>query len=433
MHERCQSPLADAAASRFPTTDVRILIINALARRVGGAESYLAGVVPALRARGHDVALAFRHDGPVDRAPLPFADAARFDFGASPGSATREARAWRPDVVFAHGIEQGLVVAALRGAAPVVQFVHDYVGSCISGTKTHQSIPRPCGRPLGWGCLAHYYPHRCGGLDPRTMWRDFGRQRRLREHLRRADAVIVASSHMAREMAREGLDPGRVHQPTMFVPAVERAAASGPPLRREPSESARLLFAGRMDAIKGGELLVEALPRVAAPLARPVELTLLGDGPARARWELAATRVAASTPSVTIGFPGWEPDFAGRLARTDLLVVPSVWPEPFGMVGPEAGAHGVPAAAFAVGGIPDWLTDGENGHLAPGDRPAAAPLAEAIVSALADRAHHAALGDGARRLAQRFRLAGHVDAVERILRSVVGDGAGRETDRPLAR
>lgn len=429
MHERCQPSLDGAAASRFPTFAVRILILNALARRVGGAESYLAGVVPALRARGHDVALAFRHEGPPDRAPLPMEDADRFDFGANAGTAAREARAWRPDVVFAHGIEHGVMVAALRGTAPVAQFVHDYVGSCISGTKTHQSIPRPCARPLGWGCLAHYYPHRCGGLDPRTMWRDFGRQRRLREHLRRAEAVIVASSHMAREMVREGVEASRVHQPSMFVPAVERVTNAPPLPGGEPSAAARLLFAGRMDAIKGGGMLIEALPRVAEALARPVELTLLGDGPARARWEAAAAHVSASGPGIAITFPGWEQDFESRLARTDLLVVPSVWPEPFGMVGPEAGAHGVPAAAFAVGGIPDWLTDGENGHLAAGDRPAAEPLADAIVRALADRAHHASLRDGARRLAPRFRLAPHVDALERILGSVVGGGAGDAASR----
>ena len=50
-------------------------------------------------------------------------------------------------------------------------------------------------------------------------------------------------------------------------------------------------------------------------------------------------------------------------------MVPSIWPEPFGQVGPEAGLYGVPAAAFAVGGTPSWLTDGVNGRLAPGDPP----------------------------------------------------------------
>ena len=57
------------------------------------------------------------------------------------------------------------------------------------------------------------------------------------------------------------------------------------------------------------------------------------------------------------------------LAQSDLLVLPSLWPEPFALVGLEAARHRLPVAAYAVGGIPDWLTSGENGYLAPGDPP----------------------------------------------------------------
>ena len=70
-------------------------------------------------------------------------------------------------------------------------------------------------------------------------------------------------------------------------------------------------------------------------------------------------------------------------ASAALLVVPSVWPEPFGLVGLEAGAHGVPAVAFETGGVGEWLRDGTNGLMA-GRRPAVEPLARAIAAALAD-------------------------------------------------
>ena len=81
---------------------------------------------------------------------------------------------------------------------------------------------------------------------------------------------------------------------------------------------------------------------------------------------------------------------------SDLLVVPSTWPEPFGLIGPEAGLHRLPAAAFAVGGIPEWLSDGVNGRLAPGDPPSAAGLARAIVECVRDPAELARLRNGAR-------------------------------------
>jgi glycosyltransferase involved in cell wall biosynthesis len=100
-------------------------------------------------------------------------------------------------------------------------------------------------------------------------------------------------------------------------------------------------------------------------------------------------------------------------------VVPSVWPEPFGLVGPEAAAYGVPAAAYAVGGIPDWLQDGVNGHLAPGNPPMAAGLADAIVNCLGDPAHYEQLRRGALAAAQTSdTVARHAAAVAEVLGAV---------------
>ena len=46
-----------------------------------------------------------------------------------------------------------------------------------------------------------------------------------------------------------------------------------------------------------------------------------------------------------------------------MVVVPSVWPEPFGIVGIEAMAYGKPVIAFDVGGISEWLEDGKTGFI----------------------------------------------------------------------
>jgi glycosyltransferase involved in cell wall biosynthesis len=52
-------------------------------------------------------------------------------------------------------------------------------------------------------------------------------------------------------------------------------------------------------------------------------------------------------------------------AKADLVIVPSRWQEPFGLIGVEAFAHGKPVIGFDVGGISEWLHDGENGFLIP--------------------------------------------------------------------
>ena len=67
----------------------------------------------------------------------------------------------------------------------------------------------------------------------------------------------------------------------------------------------QLLFVGRMDRVKGGDYFLAALPRVASVLSRPLNVTLTGDGPARASWHAAGARLAACEPQIRIEFPGW--------------------------------------------------------------------------------------------------------------------------------
>ena len=83
-----------------------------------------------------------------------------------------------------------------------------------------------------------------------------------------------------------------------------------------------------------------------------------------------------------------------EMRAADVLGVPSLWPEPFGLVGLEAGCVGLPAAGYATGGIPDWLAPGETGESAPGDAPAPKDLAAALVRVLADDHHRHACAWG---------------------------------------
>jgi glycosyltransferase involved in cell wall biosynthesis len=174
--------------------------------------------------------------------------------------------------------------------------------------------------------------------------------------------------------------------------------------------SRKLLFVGRMVTVKGGGILLDALPQVLRALARPLHVTFVGDGTERQRWEQKAARIQASDPRLKIEFAGWLEGVQLRpmLRDSDLLVVPSLWPEPFGLIGPEAGAYGLPAAAFDVGGIADWLTDGVNGYLAPGDPPSPEGLAQAITQCLNDPAKYQSLRQGAVESARRFSLREHV-------------------------
>jgi glycosyltransferase involved in cell wall biosynthesis len=172
------------------------------------------------------------------------------------------------------------------------------------------------------------------------------------------------------------------------------------------------LFVGRLVDVKGVHYLIRALPKAAARLGRPLKLTVAGDGPQRVKLQALASEL-----QLNIDFAGWvgAEEKLKLMHQADVLAVPSLWPEPFGLVGIEAGRLALPAVGYAVGGIPDWLISGESGELAPGDPPSVEGLADAIVKALADPEHYGRLCQGAWQIARQFTLASHIAELQAIL------------------
>jgi glycosyltransferase involved in cell wall biosynthesis len=83
-------------------------------------------------------------------------------------------------------------------------------------------------------------------------------------------------------------------------------------------------------------------------------------------------------------------------------------------VGLEAAALGIPAVAFDVGGVREWLRPGINGYLAPGDPPRASGLADVMVEALSDVDELKAMGSRAVRVAREMSLERHLDRLDEI-------------------
>ena len=180
-----------------------------------------------------------------------------------------------------------------------------------------------------------------------------------------------------------------------------------------------------MDRLKGGVSLLEALPIISQTLDRSLHVTFAGDGPDRQRWESRGLELKSTSARLSFEFPGWVSGNAlnSLLLDSDLLVIPSLWPEPFGLSGPQAGLCGVPAAAFDVGGISDWLKHGVNGYLAPADPPTSEGLAEAVIKCLRDPEVHVRLKQGAAEMAQRFNMQNHMSVLTGLLERLVSQSS----------
>lgn len=178
-----------------------------------------------------------------------------------------------------------------------------------------------------------------------------------------------------------------------------------------------LVFVGRLVSDKGVDVLLEALRRLKARQGSAPSLTIVGGGPEERRLRELAVELGIEGNVTFAGVQRGE-----ALARTlnahRVLVVPSRWAEPFGLVALEGMACGCRVVASAAGGLPEAL--GPGGTTFPNGDSAA--LAEQLAAALATelpreeevRTHLAAHEPRAvaARYVELFRAAGVQDTVK---------------------
>jgi 1,4-alpha-glucan branching enzyme len=162
-----------------------------------------------------------------------------------------------------------------------------------------------------------------------------------------------------------------------------------------------VFFAGRLVAAKGAAVLMRAMRDL------DTELVIGGEGRDGPKLRRLAERLGIAG---RVRFTGWlsEQEMARELASAAVVAMPSVWPEPFGIVAIEALAAGTPVVVSATGGVLDWVQDGVNAlAVAPG---AVAPLAAALRRLLEDPAYGEVLAaEGKAMVASRYSEERHVE------------------------
>jgi glycosyltransferase involved in cell wall biosynthesis len=166
-----------------------------------------------------------------------------------------------------------------------------------------------------------------------------------------------------------------------------------------PADATDLVFVGELRNLKGVDVLIEAIARLARD-GRIVTATIVGEGPDRPAFEAA---VAAHALSAAVRFVGAMPSRAA-FALGRMLVVPSR-AESLPYVVLEAAAAGIPMIATNVGGIPE-IFGPDAGDLVPAGDPVA--LSDAIATALRE---HGTRHSASLRLQSRVRASFSVDAM----------------------
>jgi glycosyltransferase involved in cell wall biosynthesis len=368
-----------------------------------GAERSLALLARGLSARGHEVAVATPgrwalneelEAGGVSVTPVPVRQCWLVQYGpqplwrqaarglryAWPDPGGRALRAWlselEPDVVHVNCLSN------LRGAAAA----------------------RSLGLPVVWHLREILPP------GPRRRWFSG----RLGSDATRIVAVSEAVAGWLREeglgdrveVVYNGVDPANG--------GVDREASRG---RFDlPSEAVVVGLFSQLVVHKGALDLVRAAHN-AVSTSPELHFLIAGHGPAafagRLRREIGAGAAAGHIHLVPPQPGIWE-----LLAAVDVLALPTLWPDPLPRAVMEAMAAGLPVVAYANGGVPEMVVEGETGLLCrPGDVDG---LTQAILDLAGDEALRHRFGEaGRKRATKHFNVDRHIDRMESVLKTTL--------------
>ena len=163
--------------------------------------------------------------------------------------------------------------------------------------------------------------------------------------------ALVLSDFMAENLRKNGLK--KVIKLPAFTRVVEKEHTF------MPDGVLRILFLGQLIRGKGADLMLQAVTKLDDV---PFHCSIAGDGNDRAMLEQMVIDYKLQDK---VRFTGFVSDPETLWATCDVFCFPIRWQEPFGLVGLEAMAHGIPTVAFDLGGVREWLVDTKNGCAVP--------------------------------------------------------------------
>jgi glycosyltransferase involved in cell wall biosynthesis len=233
--------------------------------------------------------------------------------------------------------------------------------------------------------------------DPVAMrWASSGGERT--DLLRRLAQVYTASDYLRQRLLRDVAGPPK--DPVVLPNCIDLAEIPPPPADRQRL----ILFAGRVVADKAPDVFIAACAR-ALPELPGWRAEIIGadrfaaDSPDTAF--VRTVRAAAGPAKVAMAGYRDHPDVLAAMASAAIVVVPSRWPEPFGLVALEAMASGAALICARVGGLPEVA--GPAAVYVEPDR--AEDLAAAILALARDEPRRRALAAAGRERVRQFDVA----------------------------
>ncbi len=401
---------------------MRVLHVNDEIGFAGGAEKNIHDVAQGLSDRGHTSDLLYAREckqGLKDfRRPFDHAYPLEEPVHKTLSRILSDSK---PDVTYFHRVDNLTPLIPLMTAVPSVRMMHDVAPVCLRRHKYFPISGKTCHRPLGPWCILPCF----GFLERRDRTFPIGHKSYLQHfkqmrHNRIFVRIVVSSRYMRDVLIANGFSESQI----AIVPLALRDIPDQP----EPIDpnSRHVLFIGTQIRSKGVDLFLKMLAR----LQTDFTAAIVGTGRQDQKFQGLCRQLGLQD---RVEFIGWlnREQLAEQIRRARVVAVTSRAPESFNLVGSEAMGNQRPVVAFRVGGIPDWLEDGENGYLL-GEQDVKT-MAQRVDALLGDVALCRRLGErGREMLEERFRFNDYLDKIESLLLEASGtvDRAAATTDDP---
>lgn len=398
---------------------MKILHIHDKLAPIGGVQRYISDLNMGLKESGHEsiaVRICNKKNDYVYENDYVIRSYSRILRGIRTWASLKDIIIMEnPDIIHLHSVfttRSPYIMYFLKRMRPTVYTLHDVKPLCHWGTKIRPGQDTVCTTPLGITCLTDgcYSPF-SNGSALKDLYNMPMRHLFLRV-CKTLDRVIVANTYFYEELMAYGFPEERL----ALIPLFTDKETSG---WETPSGERIILFVGRLSEEKGVIPFIKMLHLIRD---REWMAEVLGEGPQLIEAQRLAEALQLKKRIVFRGALSSD-EMDKHYARCRLVVVPSMVPENFCLVGVEAMAFGKPVVGFRLGGIPEWLRDKINGFLVdPGDLQS---MSEKVLLLLEDQRLSDQLGQRGREIVEReFQKSLHIKRLFDVYEEAIGTYTG---------
>ena len=388
---------------------MKILMINDYASGIGGDLTYILNLKEALEKRNNvvkilssDIRFAGKHFGDYEFRSFSnnsIGKALYYIFNPfSYFKLSEVLKEFKPDIIHLHNIFHQVSPSILLHLknTPTVMTIHSCELICPNVLMLFPLKSRNiCKTGFGKNCL------KCIGIKYYYHKFKFAIYKRL---LRNVDTFISVSKFVQDILNKVGYKTIQTIYNGIKLLEYSRMGKEN-----------NLLYIGRLSREKGIEYLLKAMPLIIKKIPM-VHLDIVGDGNEKYKLEILSKKLKLEKNVTFIGSVLYN-KVEEYYKKANIVIVSSILPDAFPLIGLEAMNMGRPVIGTQVGGIPEWLDDGKTGFLVePGN---SEQIAEKVMKLLSNRKFLEQMGKNARKKAEQFSIDKHVIQIENIYKDII--------------